>query len=99
MLNKITVLLVNGDCTIPEILRGAWFSWENGRNTLTELDATTMTRKGYCINSHNESLVNHTLIFKNDKCYTCVKLIVRTVNVIEKIECEYTEKAISYLSN
>ncbi|KAJ8973819.1 hypothetical protein NQ317_002382 [Molorchus minor] len=23
--------------TIPLIMRGAWFSWENGRNTLTNL--------------------------------------------------------------
>lgn len=90
--NFINIIILvtqnNADCTIPEILRGAWFSWENGRNTLTELDATTMSGKGVCVDIRNESHVNHSIVFKKDKCYTCVKFVVRTVNVLEKIECE-----------
>lgn len=30
--------------------------------------------------------VNYTMVFKHTDCYYCVKLIVRTVNVLEKIE-------------
>lgn len=73
-------------CTIPSILRGAWFSWELGRNTLTELDATSMTNKGTCVDIKSEFHVNHTLVFRKDTCFTCVKFLVRTVNVLEKIE-------------
>ncbi|KAK4875985.1 hypothetical protein RN001_012407 [Aquatica leii] len=73
-------------CNIPVILRGSWFSWENGRNTITELDATSMSRRGHCLAMKEEFHVNYTLIFKQDRCYTCVKFLVRTVNVLEKIE-------------
>ncbi|CAG9831490.1 unnamed protein product [Diabrotica balteata] len=89
----ITLFLVLGtsSCyglngTIPTILRGAWFSWELGRNTLTELDATSMTDRGTCIDVKNEFHVNYTLVFRKDSCFTCVKLLVRTVNVLEKME-------------
>lgn len=47
-----------------------------------------MSRKGVCVAIRNESHVNHSIVFKKDKCYTCVKFIVRTVNVLEKIESE-----------
>lgn len=73
-------------CTIPFIIRGAWFSWENGQNTLTEINAETMTRKGYCIALKEEYHVNYTFVFQDNKCYHCVKLLVRTVNVLEKLE-------------
>ncbi|KAJ8952350.1 hypothetical protein NQ318_017244 [Aromia moschata] len=78
-------LAYNG--TIPMILRGAWFSWENGKNTLTELDPTTMTKRGVCIDVKDDYHVNYTMLFKNEEsCYTCVKFLVRTVNVLEKME-------------
>lgn len=73
-------------CTIPYIIRGAWFSWENGQNTLTEINAETMTRKGYCIAVKEDYHVNYTFVFHDNKCYHCVKLLVRTVNVLEKLE-------------
>lgn len=74
-------------CSIPKIIRGAWFSWEKGQNTLTELNAETMSRKGYCVDLQDEFHVNYTLVFKrNDGCYTCIKFLVRTVNVLEKME-------------
>ncbi|KAF5276552.1 hypothetical protein FQR65_LT03982 [Abscondita terminalis] len=88
----ITVLFIfinldsSHSCNIPIILRGSWFSWENGRNTITELDATSMSRKGQCLDIKEEYHVNYTLIFKQDRCYSCVKFLVRTVNVLEKIE-------------
>nr|XP_023029643.1 uncharacterized protein LOC111517669 [Leptinotarsa decemlineata] len=74
------------NCTIPVIVRGAWFSWENGRNTLTEMDATSMTNRGECVDIKDSYHVNYTMVFKRDSCYRCVKLIVRTVNILEKIE-------------
>jgi len=77
-------------CTIPFIIRGSWFSWENGQNTLTEINAETMTRRGYCIAVKEEYHVNYTFVFKSNKCYHCVKFMVRTVNVLEKIESKYT---------
>lgn len=73
-------------CTIPFIIRGSWFSWENGQNTLTEINAETMTRRGSCIAVKEEYHVNYTFVFQNNKCYHCVKFMVRTVNVLEKIE-------------
>ncbi|KAJ4450132.1 hypothetical protein ANN_01539 [Periplaneta americana] len=74
------------NCSIPIIIRGSWFSWENGRNTLTEINADTMSRKGYCIDVKEEFHVNYTFVFQDSKCYYCVKLLVRTVNVLEKLE-------------
>ncbi|XP_046618156.1 uncharacterized protein LOC124304135 isoform X2 [Neodiprion virginianus] len=45
-----------------------------------------MTNKGFCINALSEYHVNYTFVFQKDVCYNCVKLIVRTVNVLEKLE-------------
>ena len=73
-------------CQIPTVIRGSWFSWENGRNTLTEINAETMTNRGYCVNMHQMYHVNYTFVFRNKECYHCVNLIVRTVNVLEKLE-------------
>lgn len=75
-------------CTIPNIIRGAWFSWEYGRNTLTELDPTTMTNRGVCWDIRDDYHVNYTMVFyKEEKnCFKCVKVLVRTVNVLETME-------------
>lgn len=79
----------SGECRIPAVLRGAWFSWENGKNTLTEMDEDTISRKGTCVDILKEFSTNYTIVFQNtDNCYYCVKFIVRTVNVLEKIESE-----------
>ncbi|KAH0953590.1 hypothetical protein HN011_012544 [Eciton burchellii] len=81
------------NCQIPLVIRGSWFSWENGRNTLTHINANSMTGRGTCINMIAEYHINHTFVFRDtntpttyDSCYHCVKLIVRTVNVLEKLE-------------
>ncbi|OAD53054.1 hypothetical protein WN48_10856 [Eufriesea mexicana] len=73
-------------CQIPLVIRGTWFSWENGRNTLTEINAETMTERGKCVSMLEEYHVNYTFVFQNEACYHCVKLIVRTVNVLQKLE-------------
>ncbi|KAG8280519.1 hypothetical protein J6590_080712 [Homalodisca vitripennis] len=83
---------VCGECNIPMVLRGSWFSWENGRQTETELNANEMHRNSdrgfFCENIREDFLVNYTLVFNHpaDGCYHCVKFLVRTVNVLEKIE-------------
>lgn len=80
-------------CQIPHVVRGSWFSWENGRSTLTEINADSMTGRGICINMLDAYHVNYTFVFRdlktatiNNTCYHCVKIIVRTVNILEKLE-------------
>lgn len=79
------------ECSIPLVIRGSWYSWENGRNTLTEFNADHMTERGNCINVQNVYNTNYTILFQKpaEKCYTCVKIMVRTVNVLEKIESKF----------
>lgn len=77
----------NSNCKIPLVIRGQWYSWENGHSTTTEIDATSMSKRGKCIRSMEENQVNFTFVFKqNADCYTCVKFMVRTVNVLDKME-------------
>jgi len=80
------ILKTNAECTIPEILRGSWFSWETGRPLTTVLDATTMSQRGRCIYSERDG-GDYTFIFKDSKnCHHCVRALVRTVNIFEKSE-------------
>ncbi|XP_014295201.2 uncharacterized protein LOC103579022 [Microplitis demolitor] len=72
-------------CEIPHVIRGAWFSWE-GKKVNTEINAEYMTDRGKCILMEEHERLNYTLIFKKNMCYHCVKLIVRTINVLEKTE-------------
>lgn len=86
ILIALYVLESAGECNIPLVIRGSWFSWENGQNTLTEINASTMSRKGECVTLKNDYHTNYTMIFRRDRCYTCIKFMIRTVNVLEKIE-------------
>jgi len=47
-----------------------------------------MSTRGQCVDMKEEHHVNITLVLHDrpNSCYTCVKFIVRTVNIIEKIE-------------
>ncbi|XP_034938208.1 uncharacterized protein udt [Chelonus insularis] len=76
----------NNECFIPEVIRGDWFSWENGRNTRTIIDSETMSDRGRCIKVKKTSQSHYTFIFEKNSCYHCVLLIVRTLNVLEKEE-------------
>lgn len=73
---------------IPPVLRGAWFSWENGKNTLTEINEDTHSTRGTLVDILNEFSTNYTAVFhyQDANCFYCVKFLVRTVNVLEKIE-------------
>ncbi|XP_056648527.1 uncharacterized protein LOC130452986 isoform X1 [Diorhabda sublineata] len=81
---------VYAECKFPKILRGLWFSIENGQNTLTDFTETEMIRakedKVTCTHIRKEHNVAYKIILKNKSCYTCMKVYVRTINVIEKIE-------------
>lgn len=81
----------NTKCNIPLVIRGQWYSWENGRSTTTEIDATQMSKRGTCIRSMEENQVNFTFVFQRSAgdCYTCVKFMVRTVNVLDKMESKF----------
>ncbi|KAG4078615.1 hypothetical protein HA402_015205 [Bradysia odoriphaga] len=76
-----------GECSMPQILRGTWFSWETGRPTQTVIDATTMSQRGECVTFLKDG-ADYTFIFKGfgNNCYHCVKAYTRTLNVFEKIE-------------
>lgn len=74
------------ECLIPPVIRGVWFSWENGQPTQTELTHIEMSSRGRCVDMLDEFHTNYTFVFKNNNCYHCVKFLVRTVNVLEKIE-------------
>lgn len=72
---------------MPNILRGSWFSWEEGKPTQTDIDATSMTKRGVCVDMKQNGS-DYTFIFK-DKfkgCYTCIRAYPRTLNVFDKID-------------
>nr|CAG4646126.1 EOG090X03AK [Macrothrix elegans] len=76
------------DCDIPFVVRGTWFYRENGEYFNTEINGDSMTGRGTCLSSYHSHHVNYTFVFYDSQttCYHCVKLIVRTVNILEKIE-------------
>ncbi|KAI8440901.1 hypothetical protein MSG28_009201 [Choristoneura fumiferana] len=85
---------VCSECTIPIVLRNTWFSFENGKQTITDINASDMTGRGVCENIKADYHVNYTMVFRYTNCYYCVKLIVRTVNVLEKIETPCVDLAL-----
>ena len=78
------------DCDIPLIVRGTWFYRENGEYFSTEINGDSMTGRGSCLSSHHSHHVNYTFVFYDAQttCYHCVKFFVRTVNILDKIECK-----------
>lgn len=72
--------------TIPIVIRGAWFSREKNVNTFTEFDDRTMRGRGYLVDVRETHHVNYTFIFQQDNCFHCVRIFVRTVNILEKME-------------
>lgn len=71
-------------------MQGSWFSWEKGENTLTTIDETSMSRRGYCTDWDKKHGDEYSFVFKDPSadCYHCVHLFIRTVNVVEKSESE-----------
>ncbi|CAG0896563.1 unnamed protein product [Darwinula stevensoni] len=81
------IVFVLEACPVPYVIRGAWYSREWGRDTVTEFDAISMSDRGEChdmLKTHND---NFTFVFlDSSSCYHCVQILVRTVNIIEKRE-------------
>ena len=93
--NCIAILFVltgvaSKDCDIPFVLRGTWFYRENGEYANTEINGDSMTGRGTCLASSHSHHVNYTMVFYDAQttCYNCVRFIVRTVNIVDKVECE-----------
>ena len=79
------------NCTIPRIIQGEWYSREKNLDTVTIIDATIMTRRGTCMVHETDFGSTYTFLFSQNpsdrgSCYHCVKIYVRTVNIIEKQE-------------
>ncbi|KAK7603866.1 hypothetical protein V9T40_003865 [Parthenolecanium corni] len=87
-MNILGTTAASESCNIPQVIRGQWFSLERGEEILTEFGSNVMSNKGRCVNFQEENRVNYTFVFLNNrnKCYSCVKIFVRTINVLEKIE-------------
>ncbi|XP_077549951.1 protein undicht [Haemaphysalis longicornis] len=75
-----------GRCSIPQTLQGEWYSKEAGDDTYTTIDDNRMSNRGNCLHLVNRNNDNFTIIFENNDCYYCVRIFVRTLNVLEKIE-------------
>lgn len=50
-----------------------------------------MTNQGTCIDIRDDYHVNYTMVFHREhkNCFVCVKILVRTVNVLEKMESKF----------
>ncbi len=60
-------------------------------DTVTVLDATHMQRRGVCMEYDTDYAGTYTFLFGENpedasSCFHCVRIFVRTVNIIEKIE-------------
>ncbi|KAG9510265.1 Sorting nexin-14 [Fragariocoptes setiger] len=75
---------------IPHTLRGEWFSREKGQNVITSIDTHDITDRGPLMDMTSNNNDNFTLVLYNSRnnCHYCVRLIIRTLNVIEKIETQ-----------
>ncbi|XP_069946171.1 uncharacterized protein udt [Cherax quadricarinatus] len=73
-----------GNCEIPFLLRGTWFSFEKGHNTITDIDDTTMSGFGQCVAIKVYRNDYKALLFRSSDCFFCVRFHIRTVNVLEK---------------
>lgn len=75
---------VSHGCVIPFVMRGTWFSFEHGSNTITDIDDTYMTNHGTCVAIEVYRNDYKALLFKQNECYYCVRFHIRTVNVLQK---------------
>ncbi|CAG2168827.1 unnamed protein product [Oppiella nova] len=73
-------------CDIPQTLQGEWFSREFGENVFTTITSDSVSNRGQCLQMQSTNYDNFTLVLRQGDCYHCVRLIIRTLNVLEKIE-------------
>ncbi|KAG0726840.1 hypothetical protein GWK47_035780 [Chionoecetes opilio] len=65
-------------------MRGTWFSFEGGSNTITDIDDTSMSQHGSCVALQVHRSDYKALLFKDNECYYCVRFHIRTVNILQK---------------
>ncbi|KAF8792934.1 hypothetical protein HNY73_004472 [Argiope bruennichi] len=73
-------------CSLPQVLQGEWFSREDGLNNFITVDSKSIQERGRCREIVNTNNDNFTILLQNDNCYHCIRILVRTLNVLEKIE-------------
>lgn len=73
---------------IPQTLRGEWYSRVRGANLYTVIDQYDITERGRLLELTSNNNDNFTLVLYNTRnnCHYCMRLLIRTLNVIEKIE-------------
>jgi len=87
----------NYNCTISKLIQGEWYSREKNLDTITNIDASFMSKRGTCIGNVADcnypgcQSINNTFLFSErphdpESCFHCVRIFVRTVNIIEKQE-------------
>ncbi|KAH7640295.1 hypothetical protein HUG17_7762 [Dermatophagoides farinae] len=73
-------------CIVPTTLRGEWFSREDGQNVVTRISENEFSDRGFCMEMVAHSYDNFTFLLKKADCLSCVRILIRTLNVMEKIE-------------
>ncbi|KAM7288077.1 uncharacterized protein ISCGN_031766 [Ixodes scapularis] len=73
-------------CQMPQTLHGEWYSKEYGDDTYTVIDTHGMSNRGSCLFLTISTNDNFTIIFDKGSCFYCVRIFVRTLNVLQKVE-------------
>ncbi|CAN8028713.1 unnamed protein product, partial [Ixodes persulcatus] len=71
---------------MPQTLHGEWYSKEYGDDTYTVIDNEGMSNRGRCLFLTISTNDNFTIIFDKGSCFHCVRIFVRTLNVLQKVE-------------
>ncbi|XP_015930665.1 uncharacterized protein [Parasteatoda tepidariorum] len=89
IISSITVVHAyydDGYCVLPQTLHGEWFSREDGLNNFITVDSKSIQGRGKCREILDTNNDNFTILLQQDNCYNCIRILVRTLNVLEKIE-------------
>ena len=94
--NPNQVPFQHSSCQIPKMLIGEWFARIDGNNVITKIDDYEIietitdqgrtTNRGQCSEIATHNYDNFTLLFQQNNCYFCSRIIVRTLNVLERLE-------------
>lgn len=84
-LSAIAIDLYNTDCVFPHVMHGRWLSYEKNHEKITIIESSSISGLGVC-HQMVPNRTNYRLALRNDKCYYCVEMWIRTINVIEKRE-------------
>ena len=70
----------------PLLLRGEWFSWEEGREVDTSIDEVWIEGLGQPVDAAQLRRDTFQYVFSSHQCFVCIRLLVRSWNVLEKLE-------------